>query len=35
MRGPEVLAGLAEGERVIVAPPYTVSDGRPVFERGR
>ena len=33
--GTEVLAGLSEGETVIVAPPPTVTDGRPVAPGGR
>ena len=33
--GTEVLAGLSPGERVIVAPPPTVTDGRRVTTGGR
>jgi hypothetical protein len=33
--GTEVLAGLSEGETVIVAAPPTVTDGRPVAAGGR
>jgi multidrug efflux pump subunit AcrA (membrane-fusion protein) len=33
--GPEILAGLAVGERVIVAPPPDVVDGRPVTAGGQ
>jgi hypothetical protein len=33
--GSEVLAGLSDGVVVIVAPPPTLTDGRPVKVRGR
>ena len=33
--GTEVLAGLSEGDVVIVAPPPTVTDGRRVTAGGR
>jgi len=35
VRGTEVLAGLSEGEAVIVVPPPTVTDGRRVSAGGR
>jgi len=35
LNGAEVLAGLSEGDVVIVAPPHTVTDGRRVTIRGR
>ena len=35
MRGPEVLAGLSEGDVVIVSPPPTLTDGRRVKQGGR
>jgi hypothetical protein len=34
-RETEVLAGLSEGEVVVVAPPPTLADGRRVAEEGR
>lgn len=35
LRGTEVLAGLSEGDVVIIAPPPGVADGTPVKEGGR
>ena len=35
LHGREVLAGLVEGERVVVAPPPDLTDGRKVTEGGR
>ncbi len=35
LHGREVLAGLVEGERVVVAPPPALTDGRTVTEGGR
>ena len=35
LHGREVLAGLVEGERVVVAPPPALTDGRTVSEGGR
>lgn len=35
LHGREVLAGLVEGERVVVVPPPALTDGRKVAEGGR